>query len=55
MESNMSREKIIVALDVDSVEKAVSAILQTRGEDLTEDELGSLSRLIDEFLKGGKG
>jgi BlaI family transcriptional regulator, penicillinase repressor len=39
----------------DSVEKAVSAILETRGENLTEDELGSLSRLIDEFLKGGKG
>ena len=39
----------------DSVEKVVSAILETRGENLTEDESSDLSRLIDEFLKGGKG
>jgi predicted transcriptional regulator len=38
----------------DSVEKAVTAILETRGEDLSDDELNNLSRLIDESLKEGK-
>jgi predicted transcriptional regulator len=37
----------------DSVEKAVTAILETRGGDLSDDELNNLSRLIDKFLKGG--
>jgi BlaI family penicillinase repressor len=38
----------------DSVEKAVTAILETRGENLSKEELRNLSRLIDESLKGGK-
>jgi predicted transcriptional regulator len=37
----------------DSAVKAVSAILETRGENLTEDELSGLSKLIDEFPRGG--
>ena len=37
-----------------SVEKAVTATLETQGENLSDEELKNLSRLIDESLKGGK-
>jgi predicted transcriptional regulator len=37
----------------DSVETIVAAILKTQGENLSDEELNNLSRLIDKSLKGG--
>jgi len=37
-----------------SVEKAVTAILETQGENLSDEELKNLLKLIDESLKEGK-
>jgi predicted transcriptional regulator len=37
----------------DSVEKAVTAILEMRGNDLSDEALDNLAKLIDESRKGG--